>query len=246
MNLFWKGFNRSRCAGKLLNEANDRWQQRQRFLLSGDEEQAQRACVEVIRLCQLSIEADQRMGDAYVLLANALSSASSHGPGNLGSERYEVLLSTAAAVIHLWYSLPHRGSHTTKNTAIGEQLWRVIFDEVKEHQALAEDASLALMDSYRDSLAAETISPASFAEIQGVIVRTAAPSDPSETQPQEPLEQMLPSEIWDFLAECMLDVVKKQSDGEHDTTDKPSRVESALKVFRSHRLVPSVQSVKYL
>jgi hypothetical protein len=158
-----------RSAYKLFNYANERWHQRQRFLLDGDEEKARKACVEVIRLCQLSIEADRRIGDAYVMLANALSVAASRVPRNLDRESYEFLLSRAAAVIHFWYSLPHRGYPTTKNTAIAEQLWRSIFDGVKEHKALPEDAALALMNSYRDSFAADTISTSSFDELERVI-----------------------------------------------------------------------------
>jgi hypothetical protein len=158
-------------AHKLFNQANERWHQRQRFLLDGDEEQATNACAEVIRLCQLSIEADQRMGDAYIMLANALSVAASRVPRKVDAEPYEFLLSRAAAVIHCWYLLPHRGYPTTNNTAIGEQLWRDIFDEVKDYYALTEDAAQVLMGSYRDSLAAEVISHAGFQEIQGVIMQ---------------------------------------------------------------------------
>lgn len=240
VKLFGKGFSQSRSANKLFNEANERWHQRQRLLLNGDEERARNACVEVVRLCQLAIEADQRMGDAYVLLANALSSASSHAPRDLDRERYEFLLSRAAAVIHFWYSLPHRGYPTTKNTAIGEQLWKITVDEVKECKALSEDAALALMNSYRDSLAAGTISPASFEKIQEVVLRTVSPSEPSQTEPQgELLDTMLPTEIWNFLMTIVKKGAEKQPSTEGNATYKfPPNIESKLEVWRSYNLVP--------
>lgn len=171
--LFWKRFGRAQSAGKLFNQANEHWHRRQRLLRDGDDEGARKACLETIRLCQLSIQGDERMGDAYVLLANALTVAASHDPGHSDQERYEFLQSRAAAVIHLWYTLPHRGYPTTKinNTAIGERLWRIMVDDISQDKSLPEDATVALVESYRDNLAAETTSPDSFEKIQELIRR---------------------------------------------------------------------------
>ena len=69
--MFWKRVGESRSAGRLFNQASDHWRRHQQFLLQEDEASAEQACLEVI--CQLSIKSDEKMGDAYVLLSNALS-----------------------------------------------------------------------------------------------------------------------------------------------------------------------------
>ena len=164
----------ARSAGKLFNQASDHWRLRQRSLLVGDNESARQACIEVVRLCQLSIQRDEREGNAYVLLSNALTSAESEGPGRSDRERYEFLQSRAAAVIHLWYTQPYRGYPITKKTTtkIGERLWGIIVDEISQDKSLSENATISLIESYRDSLATDTISPDSFKEIEAIIKTT--------------------------------------------------------------------------
>jgi len=165
--LFWKRFGQARSAGKLFNEATKHWVKMRSYFFV-DEAKVCTELSEVIRLCQLSIERDERMGDAYVLLANALTSAASHGLGRSDQERYEFLQSRAAAVIHFWYTLPHRGYPITKRntTVIGERLWRIMVDDISQDKSLPKNAVLTLMDSWRDSLATDTISLGSFQHIQ--------------------------------------------------------------------------------
>jgi len=166
---------------RFFNQASEQWRQRQRFLLQGEEERAAEAAAEVVRLCQLALSASQRNGDAYVLLANALLSASSAGPGRSDPERYEFLHARGAGVIHLWHSLPHRGYPITKpaNRAIGERMWTMAVDEIMHNTpSSSERAATALMDSYRDTLAASVLSEASFKDIQRMILRAASSAPP--------------------------------------------------------------------
>ena len=221
----WKKFKQARSANELFNQASEQWRRRQRFMVKGDEESERGACAEVIRLCQLSIQTDERMGDAYVLLANVLTVAASHGPGRSDQERYEFLQSRASAVIHFWYTLPHRGYPITKNTAIGERLWGIMVDDISQDKSLFEDAAIALMESYRDNLATETTSPESFEEIKGIILRAVSTPEPDQPELQEPIEETLPPEILNFLVEVARKAVQEERRREQITTDRFSRIE---------------------
>ena len=169
--MLWNKFDQAQITDELFNEANEHWQRRQRFILEGGEGSAREAQAEVIQLCQLSIQRDERVGDAYVLLAKALLSAASQVSRYTDPDQYEFLQCRAIAVIHLWYSLPHRSYPVTKNTANGDRLWRMTVDQLMQDKALPENEAIALMDSYRDSLSAATISPTSFPEIEKAILR---------------------------------------------------------------------------
>ena len=169
--MFWKRFGQAQQASKLFKQANEYWQQHEHFPLEGDERSADETCIEVIRLCQLSIQKDRRTADAYVLLATALLSTASQFSRHQNRDHYEFLLSRAAAVIQQWYSLPYKGNLVSEDTAaIGERLWRITVDQIMQDKKLSESDTLALMYSYRNELAANTVSPASFPEIQKVIM----------------------------------------------------------------------------
>ena len=169
--MFWKKFRSALSAGKLFNQANEHWRRRQQLLTVGDDKGARQACSEVIRLCQLAIRSDEKMGDAYVMLANALTVAASDVLGQSDRERYDNLQSMAAAVIHYWYTLPHRGYPITKKSGleIGERLWEIIIDELSRDKSLTREDTILLVEAYRDSMASELISPESFEEIQETI-----------------------------------------------------------------------------
>lgn len=229
--MFWKKFGQAQSANKLFNQASDHWRRRQQFLLQKDEAGAEQACLEVIRLCQLSIQSDEKMGDAYVLLSNALSVAASHTSGPLDPERYKFLQSRAAAVIHFWYSLPHRDYPITKNTSHGERLWRILVDEVRRDMSLPSDnATIAVMESYRDNLAAETILPDSFEKIKTMIVRTTETLKVEQPKEWEPLEEVsLSPETWHFLVEAARKNVGAKSrtmQKMQDMQDTSSRIEA--------------------
>jgi hypothetical protein len=186
--LFGNKNGQIQSASKLFNEASDCWRQRQSFILTKDDEKAKKACLEVIRLCQLSIQKYEMKGDAYVLLSNALSVAADQTDRRIDQDRYEFLQSRAAAVLQQWYTLPHRDYPTTKNTAIGEQLWRMMVDEIKKDKSLSEEKAIALMELYKKSLAAETISPNSFEKIKVIILGTPPTSRVEQTSQQQSLE----------------------------------------------------------
>ena len=227
--MFWKKFGETRSAGRLFNQAADYWHRRQLFLLKEDEVGAEQACLEVIRLCQLSIQSDAKMGDAYVLLSNALSVAASHTNVPSDLERYEFLQTRAAAVIHFWYTLPHRGYPITKDKNHGEQLWRIIFNEIIRDKSLpSEDAAIKLMESYRGSLAAETISPNSLDKIKSKIKRAIPKSKVEQSTQQASTEAvLLPPETYEFLVEIAPKVSQILSIKEKAPTDQLSRLKVA-------------------
>lgn len=167
--MVWKRFTQSRSAGMLFNKAADNWRRRQQYLLQGDDDNAQKACAEVVRLCQLTIQSDQKEGDAYVLLANALLSATSRFSKHTHPDQHKFLYLNGAAVIQLWHSLPHRGYPITKNQEIGDNLWRITVDEIKAYEGLSENEALDLMESYKNRLAHKSISPSCIDEITKVI-----------------------------------------------------------------------------
>jgi len=158
-------------SGASFNKANEQWRRAKFYSLGGNDEKVKEACLEVVRLCQQAISVDSKNGDAYVLLANALIQFA--GRCNLPSDekRYHFLLTRAASVIHFWHCLPYRGYPITKNKEIGERLWRNILEQLMHDKGLAENPAIALMDSYKDNFAAETISPSSFTEIRGVVLQ---------------------------------------------------------------------------
>ncbi len=196
---------------KLFNQANEHWHRHQSFLLDGNDERATEACVEVVRLCQQAISASPKNGDAYVLLANALISGAYRCNLPLDQKRYEFLLTRAAAVIHFWYCLPHRGYPITRNKEIGERLWRSILEQLMYDKALTENPVIALMSSYKDNFAAEAISPSSFLQIREIVLQTVKMQEPVQSELQQQLlEKDLQPETWDFLAS----IVSKAFQGE--------------------------------
>ena len=228
--MFWNRFDHAQTTDELFNQANEHWHQRQRFILEGDEESSREARAEVIRLCQISIQNDERVGDAYVLLANALFSAASQISRYTNPGQYEFLMSRAMAVIHFWYSLPHRSFPVTKKIALGDRLWRMTVDQFMQDKELPENEVIALMDRYRDSLAAETIPPSSFPEIQQVILWDT--SLPEQTQVNcsersEGIDRLLQDSVsaldnegqsTDYLdLTCLIDGLLKQHRNELDT-----------------------------
>ncbi len=167
--MFWKKLKKAQSANKLFSQANQAWRQRKCCLLNGDDDGAKQACIEVIRLCQLSLDEDERIGDAYVLLANALLAEASHLSRQSNPYQYSLLQPRGASVIHWWHSLPHRGYPITKNKAIGDQLWSSAVEQLMRDKATPEDGVLSLMNSWKDSLAVNTISPISFQHIKELI-----------------------------------------------------------------------------
>ncbi len=228
-------------SGKLFNQANEQWQRRQHFLLEGNDEKAREACVEVVRLCQQTLSINTKEGDAYVLLANALISSAYKWNTPSTREMYEVLSSRAAAVIHLWYCLPHRGYPITKNKAIGDRLWKIILDQLMHEKALNENAATNLMHLYKDNLATETISPNSFMKIREIMLNTAERQEYIQSEPyRQLLEETLQPETWGFL----VNIIQKATQGElHEkyvATDPLSRVQATVEKLKDFSLIRQI------
>ena len=203
--MFKKRFNQARSATKLFNEANKHWVQAGQSLQAKDEPKLAKDLIEVIKLCQLSIEADEQYGDSYILLADALLLAGTSDPRK-NRERSWFLITRAAAVIRAWYSLPHRGYPITKNMARGEQLYQTILEIVNVGEIQSKDDTMRLIDTYRDTLAAKTISCAGLNEISNVILNISVPTKPDsmEFQSQSQFtnqwpEETLPAPLAEFL-----------------------------------------------
>ncbi|HEY49817.1 MAG TPA: hypothetical protein G4O13_07210 [Dehalococcoidia bacterium] len=173
--MVWKRFSQGSPADKHLNEAEKHWRNHQNYLLKNDAYMATDACSEVIRLSQTAIQSDKQMGDAYVLLASALSSAASQYSREKYPDEFNFLHSRAAAVIQQWYVLTQSGSLTTKKKSIGEELWRKTVGEIKENEELPEREAIVLMNSCRRDLAASAVSPSSFREISDIIFSKLRP-----------------------------------------------------------------------
>lgn len=62
MDLLGKRFSQVRSAAKLFNEANKYWVKAGKSLQAKDEPKLVRDLIEVIKFCQLSIEADEQYG----------------------------------------------------------------------------------------------------------------------------------------------------------------------------------------
>lgn len=203
--MFEKRFDRVRSAAKLFNEANKYWVKAGKSFQAKDEPKLVKDLVEVIKLCQLSIEADKQYGDSYVLLADALLLAGTFDPRK-GRERSWFLVTRAAAVIHAWYSLPHRGYPITKNVARGEQLFKTILEIINAGEIQSKDDTMKLIDTYRDTLVAQTISCVGLNEISNIMLNISRPTEPDyiEFQSQSQftdqwLEETLPAPLAKFL-----------------------------------------------
>ncbi|MFC1955000.1 hypothetical protein ACFLWZ_00410 [Chloroflexota bacterium] len=226
--MFWKKFGQVHSASKLFAQANEYWREAKQYVLEGKQKSADESLVEIIRFCQLAIESDERMGDAYILLANALMNLANQ-ISERDSSQYDFLQSRAAAVIHFWHNLPYRNYPISKNAEIGERLWSKVAQELTYDKSLSEPTTL--LDSYRDSLAAETILPTSFEKIKEIL-RT--PSSPRTEHPwlQELLEETLSPETYHFITKIMPEVMQRRAAHEKQAPKDRS--------FRSEKLIDSL------
>lgn len=216
--MFLKRFKQAHDAGRYFNQANEYWREAKQHVLEGNQESADKSLVEVIRFCQLAIESDERMGDAYILLANALMNIAKEVSERAEASEREFLLLRGAAVIHFWHSLPYRNYPISKNAKIGEQLWRTAVQGLSHNKSLSESDTLSLLDSYRDSLAAEITSPKSFEEIKGIILGTASTAETERHWLQEPLEGTLSPETRHFITKILPEVIQIRADKEQFPT----------------------------
>jgi len=220
----WNIFNKPLFASsRLSNEAIAHWRQRQQYLLENNKEAAKQECLEVIRLCQLSITADQREGDAYVLLANALLSSVAYAPRHTNPESYEFLISGAAAIIHLWHSFTYRGYPITVREDTGEKILRAVLDEIMQNRSLPEQNVIAWMDYWRDNLAGSLLSPTSFHTIQAKLASSAqklAHEEPKGWTPDKTIAYESPA----VIDSEMINSVSKVNKERHENQRRIARL----------------------
>ena len=152
-----------KSASGLLNEAYDHY--RKLRYLPGHTRRSAQELTEIVRLCQIAIDKDPRLGDAHVLLANALSLAASEWRLK-DDETYEFLISRAAGVIHLWATEPIKDFPLTKNRQIGLELWTSMAKEISELKKQSFESVEEQMIAYRDTVAREALSVLNYEMIR--------------------------------------------------------------------------------
>ena len=183
MSIF-KRFGKARTAGKYFNEANKYWKLAEQPFRAKDEFALANNLIDVIRNCQLAIAEDENHGDAYVLLADALLLGGVSDPIKADEERSWYLITRAAAVIHIWWTLPNRNYPITKNVNRGEKLFRTILDIVNAGELEAKKDPMKLINSYREQYADNTISLEGLEEISDVLLNRSYQRDTEYSQTQ--------------------------------------------------------------
>lgn len=154
-----------KSADGLFNEATDHYR-KLRYLFDHKRRFAQELA-EIVRLCQMAIDKEPRLGDAYVLLANALSLAAFEWRFK-DDETYEFLISRAAGVIHLWATEPIKEFPLTKpeTKQIALQLWNGIAERISELKKQPFRSVEEQMVVYRDTLSQEALSVLNYEMIR--------------------------------------------------------------------------------
>ena len=151
-----------RGAGGIWNEAKDHFT-RLRYL-TGNRPRYRYELGEVIRLCQWTIAADARFGDAYVLLANAYSllDAEVSSP----ADDPHLYLKWSASLLQHWADTPLRNYPFTKNIEIGHTLYRDIMQQMSRLQKLSPPDLAADVRGRAPRDVPVATSPATFASIR--------------------------------------------------------------------------------
>lgn len=152
-----------KSADGLFNEATDHYR-KLRYLFDDRRRFAQEVA-EIVRLCQIAIDKNPRLGDAYVLLANALSLAALKWRFK-DDDTYEFLISRAAGVIHLWATEPIKEFPLTKNKEIALQLWTGIAERISELKKQPLQSIEEQMTVWRDTVGRETLSVLNYEMIR--------------------------------------------------------------------------------
>lgn len=152
-----------KSADGLFNEATDHYR-KLRYLFDDRRRFAQEVA-EIVRLCQIAIDKNPRLGDAYVLLANALSLAALKWRFK-NDDTYEFLISRAAGVIHFWATEPIKEFPLTKNKEIALQLWPGIAERISELKKQPSQSIEEQMTVCRDTVGRETLSVLNYEMIR--------------------------------------------------------------------------------
>lgn len=119
---------------------------------------------EVIRLCQWAIATNARMGDAYVLLANAYSLLDSQVQSSGLEPHY--YLRWAAAILQHWADTPLSQFPFTKNASIGQTLRQGIVHQFMREKSESYERVIDQMKEWSKLYLQQAVPPASFSTIR--------------------------------------------------------------------------------
>jgi superkiller protein 3 len=176
--MFWKRAKGAHSSVQHFNQAADAWKKADRVFRRGRTRELDQLLVEVVQHCQLSLEADNRSGDAYVLLADALLCAAVSGESSPDDERYRYLTSRAAAVIGFWNDSPFKtypfakGKNAARGARVYELLRNIVAAEARGSTTHDADQTMKELAS---QLMPHVVSPSSFREIAQVIFAESRP-----------------------------------------------------------------------
>ncbi len=211
----------NRGSSGLYNKANQHWEFMKQALLSGDDRQAQIELLEVVRLCQESIQANpQKQGDAYVLLANALLR---------GSDLYQdadepLLIKYAAACIHSWWTLPYNRSPITRHYDLGLRWYQKVSQKLQTFGSQNLEASMSEYGSLYGSL---VTSPSGFQNIRAAL-RKDGPATESQTSDAETSGDHEEGNFFEFMAANMIRMASQQDSHGHIVLDKEKLISATL------------------
>lgn len=176
--MFWKRAKEAHSSLQHFNQAADAWKKADRVFRRGRTRELDQLLSEVVQHCQLSLEANNRNGDAHVLLADALLCAAVSGESNPDDERYKYLSSRAAAVIGFWNDSPFKtyplakGENAARGARVYELLRNIVAAEARGSTAHEADQTMRELAS---QLMPHVASPSSFREIAKVIFAESRP-----------------------------------------------------------------------
>lgn len=152
-----------RGSSGLFNQANQHWQVMRQAVLSGSDRLAQGELLEVVRLCQESIQANpQKEGDAYVLLTNSLL----RGSDVYDAADEELLLRYAAASIYSWWYLPHKEPPITRHYDFGLRWYQEVLEKLGRSGSADSEATMAEYGALYGTL---ITSPSGFENIKAAL-----------------------------------------------------------------------------
>lgn len=149
-------------SGGILNEAVSHYA-RLRYLMD-DLPRFRYELGEVIRLCQWAIASDQKLGDAYVLLANAYSLLDSHVIASKLEHFY--YMRWAAALIQYWNETALRNYPFTKNIEIGKTLYDNMLDATMRELKCSSQEAIRLMKNWGTLYLGHALNPATYRVIK--------------------------------------------------------------------------------
>lgn len=157
----WMKISRKGASG-VLSEAVEHYS-RLRHLLD-DLPRYRYELAEVIRLCQWAIATDNRLGDAYVLLANAYSLVDSQKASDKSTEvRY---MNWAAVIIQHWADTPLSHYPFTKNVEIGKALHKDLLSFVSNELECSTEEAVRQLREWNQLFLFQALSPVSFQTIK--------------------------------------------------------------------------------